>query len=208
MSNNGSDILQMFYTEFDAFLPEEKREAVKGESGLLPPSLITELDAQREWVYHQINDGVYKVGFASTQAAYEGHLFPLFEGLDRIEEHLADEAHQPYLFGKVITDADIRLYSTLIRFDVAYFSSFKCNLKMIRYEYPRIHTWLRNLYWDPAGVTDGAFRDTVKFDLVSCLSEDYVNAVANVMVQYKQQYAYATVSKVYPKGPIPHILPL
>jgi putative glutathione S-transferase len=138
-------------------------EAIKGEAGIIPPHLKVELDTMREWVYHAVNDGVYKTGFASTQEAYEHSLYPLFEGLDRLEEHLADPAHQPYLFGKNITDADIRLYSTIIRFDVAYFTSFKCNLKMIRYEYPRLHQWLRNLYWDPSGVTHGAFRNTVRF---------------------------------------------
>jgi putative glutathione S-transferase len=198
----------MIYTEFDALIPEEKRETTKGEAGFLPPSLKTELDTFREWVYHSINDGVYRTGFASTQEAYEFSLFPLFEGLDRVEEHLADPAHQPYLFGENITDADIRLYSTLIRFDVAYFSSFKCNLKMIRYEYPRLHTWLRNLYWDPENKFNGAFRDTVRFDLVShcCRLEELRKSLTTS--QYKQQYAYATVSKVYSKGPIPHILPL
>jgi putative glutathione S-transferase len=160
----------MFYTEFDALIPEDRREVTKGEAGIIPPHLKTELDTMRDWVYHAVNDGVYKTGFASTQEAYEYSLYPLFEGLDKLEEHLADPAHQPYLFGKNITDADIRLYSTLIRFDVAYFTSFKCNLKMIRYEYPRLHYWLRNLYWDPSGVTHGAFRDTVRFESVSCIT--------------------------------------
>ncbi|KIM92905.1 hypothetical protein OIDMADRAFT_46504 [Oidiodendron maius Zn] len=190
VNNNASEILEMVYTEFDALIPEEKREATKGEAGFLPPTLKNKLDTFRNFVYHNINDGVYKVGFASTQKAYEYSLFPLFEALDKVEEQLADPAHQPYLFGKNITDADIRLFSTLIRFDVSYFSSFKCNLKMIRYEYPRLHLWLRTLYWDPENKFNGAFRDTVRFQL------------------YKEQYAYATVSPVYPKGPIPHILPL
>ncbi|KFY90962.1 hypothetical protein V498_05733 [Pseudogymnoascus sp. VKM F-4517 (FW-2822)] len=174
--NNASEILEMVYSEFDAFIPEEKREATKAEAGFLPLSLKNELDTFRDFAYHNINDGVYKVGFASTQQAYEDSLFPLFEALDKVEEQLADTAHQPYLFGKNITDADIRLFSTLIRFDVSYFSSFKCNLKMIRYEYPRLHLWLRTLYWDPENKFNGAFRDTVRFQL------------------YKEQYAFATHS--------------
>jgi glutathionyl-hydroquinone reductase len=77
---------------------------------------------------------------------------------------------------------------------------------MIRYEYPRLHTWLRNLYWDPSGVTNGAFRDTVNFELVSL--QRLPVKLSLTETQYKQQYAHATVSPVYPKGPVPHILPL
>jgi Glutathione S-transferase, C-terminal domain len=98
---------------------------------------------------------VYKTGFATTQQAYESSLYPLFNGLDRLEEHLGQPGHSPYLFGANITEADIRLYPTLIRFDVAYHSIFKCNLKMIRHDYPRLDKWLRMLYWDESDRMNG-----------------------------------------------------
>ncbi|KAF2648480.1 glutathione transferase [Lophiostoma macrostomum CBS 122681] len=206
VSNESTDIINMFYDKFDAFLPEEKREANKGETAIIPPSLKSEIATLNEWVYDGVNNGVYKTGFASTRDAYEESLFALFSSLDRLEEHLGDPAHQPYLYGKNITDADIRLFTTLIRFDAAYFTSFRCNLKMIRYEYPRLHLWLRNLYWDQSERTHGAFHSTVRFDLVSHTSG---RKRARVDIpQYKEMYAYATVSKVIPKGPLPHILPL
>lgn len=149
-------------------LPEEKRESTKSANGLFPDHLRKEIEEMNDWVYNTINNGVYKVGFASSQEAYEEHVFPLFKSLDRIEDHLGNPAHQPYLFGKSITEADIRLFTTMIRFDVAYFTIFKCNLKMIRYEYPAIHRWLRNLYWDESERTnDGAFHKTVRFQAVS-----------------------------------------
>jgi putative glutathione S-transferase len=157
----------MFYSAFDAFLPEERRESTKGEAGLFPPHLHTEIEEMNDWVYNTINNGVYKTGFASTQAAYEENVFSLFKSLDRLELHLAEGEHQPYIFGKNITEADIRLYTTIARFDVAYFTIFKCNLKMIRYEYPKLHLWLRRLYWDESEVTRGAFRKTTFFDRVS-----------------------------------------
>lgn len=122
----------MFYDSFDDLLPEEQRESSKGDDGLFPPNLQGEIEAMNEWVYNTVNNGVYKTGFASTQEAYEDHVFPLFKSLDRLEEHLGDSRHQPFLFGANITEADIRLYTTLIRFDVAYYPIFKCNLKMIR----------------------------------------------------------------------------
>jgi putative glutathione S-transferase len=95
------------------------------------------------------------------------------------------------LFGDHITEADIRLYPTLIRFDVAYFTIFKCNLKMIRYEYPQLHDWLRRLYWDESEATNyGAFKKTVEFQA------------------YKEGYSNATKAKIVPAGPKPEIMPL
>jgi len=92
-------------------------------------------------IYSEINNGVYKAGFANTQAAYEEHVYPLFSALDRVEAHLSKPENQPYLFGKHLTDADIKLFPTIIRFDVVYYSLFKCNLKMIRLDYPKVATF-------------------------------------------------------------------
>lgn len=154
----------MFYTEFDDLLPENLRESSQPGGGFYPAHLRPEIDAMNDWVYHTVNNGVYKTGFAGTQDAYEANLYPLFDALDRLEAHLGQPGHSPYLFGKHITEADIRLYTTLIRFDVAYYNIMACNLKMIRHDYRRLHLWLRNLYWDGGRVLNGeAFRDTVDF---------------------------------------------
>jgi len=108
-----------------------------------------------------------KTGLASNQQAYEENVYALFKSLDRLEKHLADSPEQRYLFGNHITEADIRLYTTLARFDVAYFTIFKCNLKMIRYDYPHLHLWLRRLYWDESERTNGgAFKATTRFAVV------------------------------------------
>jgi putative glutathione S-transferase len=168
VNNESSEIIRMFYDAFDAYQPEEKREKTKGERGLFPPHLRKEIEEMNEWVYHTVNNGVYKTGFASTQQAYEDNVFPLFKSLDRLERHLEDPVHQPYLFGEHLTEADIRLYTTIARFDVGYYTIFKCNLKMIRHDYPRLHSWLRRLYWDESEQTaGGAFKNTTKFILVS-----------------------------------------
>jgi putative glutathione S-transferase len=167
VNNESSEIIRILYDSFDEFLPKEKQELNKGEAGLFPLNLQKNIEDMNDWVYNTVNNGVYKTGFASTQQAYEDHVYPLFDSLDRLEAHLADPVHQPYLFGKNITEADIRLYTTLARFDVAYFTIFKCNLKMIRYNYPRLHTWLRTLYWDESEKTSAAFKKTTRFETVS-----------------------------------------
>lgn len=140
----------------------------KPDGGFYPEPLRKEIDEMNEWVYNTVDNGVYKCGFATNQEAYETNLYPLFESLDRLEEHLGEPGHSPYLFGKYITEADLRLYTTMIRFDVAYYNIFNCNLKMIRHDYPRLSLWLRNLYWDGWKTLNGnAFRKTVNFFAVS-----------------------------------------
>lgn len=120
------------------------------------------------WVYDTVNNGVYKIGFATSQAAYNEHITKLFQSLDRLEAHLSEPGHRPYLFGEHVTEADVRLYTTLIRFDVAYYALFKCNIKMIRMDYPRLHEWLRRLYWDEGLETaGGVFKKTTQFEVVS-----------------------------------------
>ncbi|EON65448.1 hypothetical protein W97_04686 [Coniosporium apollinis CBS 100218] len=191
VSNESSEIIRMFYTAFDHLLPEDKREEAKGKAGLFPEHLRNDIEAMNEWVYDTVNNGVYKTGFASTQEAYEQNVFPLFKSLDRLEEHLSKPEHQPYLFGEHITEADIRLYPTIVRFDVGYYTLFKCNLKMIRHDYPKLHDWVRRLYWDESERTNGgAFGKTTRFDAI------------------KRGYASATGSKVVPAGPLPDMLPL
>ncbi|KAL8708101.1 MAG: hypothetical protein Q9220_006955 [cf. Caloplaca sp. 1 TL-2023] len=187
VNNESSEIVRMLETCFDGFLPEAEREETKGEKGLYPVQLRERIDEMNEWVYDGINNGVYKTGFAATQEAYESNVVPLFEALDRVERHLQGEGHQPYLFGEYITEADVRLFTTLIRFDAAYFTMFKCNVRMIRDEshYPKLHKWLRNLYWNHE-----AFRVTTNFELI------------------KKGYAQASRGNIVPYGPIPHILPL
>lgn len=168
MNNESSEIIRIFFESFDEFLPPQKREKTKGDGALLPSHLVQEIDELNAWVYDTVNNGVYKTGFATSQSAYEEHVTKLFQSLDRLEAHLGEPGHHPYLFGEHITEADIRLYTTLIRFDAAYYTLFKCNIKMIRKDYPRLHDWLRRLYWDETERTSGgAFKNTTNFEAVS-----------------------------------------
>ena len=177
----------MFYNAFDAFIDPSLRETSKP---LLPSEKLKDIEALNEWVYETVNNGVYKSGFASTQEAYNTNVQALFVSLDRLESHLAAN-RAPYLFGDHITEADIRLYPTIARFDAAYFTLFKCNLKMIRYDYPRLHKWLRRLYWDTSAETNGgAFGSTTHFGPI------------------KEGYTYTLKQTVVPAGPVSPILPL
>ena len=134
VSNESSEIIRMFNTAFDEI------GATVGD--YYPKELRGEIDAVNTRVYSNINNGVYKAGFATTQDAYEEAVGELFAELDRVEASLANKR---YLTGARITEADWRLFTTLVRFDAVYAGHFKCNIKRI-VDYPNIWGYLRELY--------------------------------------------------------------
>ena len=134
VSNESSEIIRMFNSAFDEV------GAVAGD--FLPADLLVEIDEINAFVYDAINNGVYKAGFASTQAAYEEAVSILFDALDTLEARLAA---QRYLVGDRITEADWRLFTTLVRFDAIYVGHFKCNIRRI-IDYPNLWGYLRDLY--------------------------------------------------------------
>jgi putative glutathione S-transferase len=146
VNNESSEIIRMFNSAF------EQIGAKPGD--YYPPSLRAEIDTLNDRIYHTVNNGVYKCGFATTQSAYEEALIPLFETLDWLEAKLCE---QPYLTGEQITEADWRLFTTLIRFDPVYVGHFKCNLRRI-IDYPHLWAYIRNLYQIPG------IAETVNFD--------------------------------------------
>ncbi|KAH9167632.1 hypothetical protein AeNC1_018114, partial [Aphanomyces euteiches] len=102
---------------------------------LYPEELAPAIDEINEWIYNDINNGVYKSGFATKQEAYEKNVHILFNSLDRVEAHLEGKT---WLIGDKLTEADVRLFPTILRFDPAYHGQFKCNLKSIAANYPNI----------------------------------------------------------------------
>jgi len=137
VNNESSEIVRMFTSAFD-----EWATGPMAELDLYPEALRSEIDAVNEWVYPGINDGVYKCGFATSQGAYDDAVKELYSALDRLEGLLSS---QRYLVGNNFTEADIRLFMTLVRFDEVYVVYFKCNKKRIA-DYPCILNYCRDLY--------------------------------------------------------------
>jgi len=146
VNNESSEIIRMLNSAFDAF--------TDAQEDYYPAPLRAEIDRINAFVYKNVNNGVYRAGFATTQAAYDEAFRHLFIALDEIERHLG--THR-YLAGERITEADWRLFTTLVRFDAVYYSHFKCNLRRIA-DYANLSNYLRELYQWP-GV-----RHTVSFD--------------------------------------------
>ncbi len=149
VNNESAEIIRMLNREFDAFADRSV--------DLYPAALAAEIDAINARVYAAVNNDVYRAGFATTEAAYRGAVRTLFAMLDELEERLAC---QRYLAGDRITEADWRLFTTLIRFDAVYYGHFKCNLRHL-YEYPQLWDLTRALYQVP-GVAETVDFDHIK----------------------------------------------
>ena len=149
VNNESPEIIRMLNTAFDAFTNER--------ADYYPVELRAEIDAINKRVFETVNNGVYRSGFASTQDAYEEAFVDVFTTLDWLEEKLSS---QRYLAGGRITEADWRLFTTILRFDAVYYSHFKCNLRRIA-DYPNLSNYLRELYQWP-GVADTVNMDHIK----------------------------------------------
>ena len=146
VSNESSEIIRMFNSAFDA--------VTGNEDDYWPLALRDQIEALNDRIYNTVNNGVYQAGFATSQDAYEGAVYPLFDSLDWIESNLSKNR---YLTGSKLTEADWRLFTTLVRFDLVYHLHFKCNRKRI-IDYPNIWAYTRELYQIPN------IADTVHFD--------------------------------------------
>lgn len=137
VSNESAEIIRMFNSAFDGL--------TGNDLDLYPTPLQGEIDALNERIYPAVNNGVYRAGFATSQEAYEEAFVTLFEELDCLEKRLGERR---YLTGEYLSEADIRLFTTLIRFDAVYHGHFKCNLRRLA-DYPNLSGWLRELYQLP-----------------------------------------------------------
>lgn len=169
VTNNFPDITIDFETQFT--------EYVRPGIDLYPEAWRDEIDQINEFIYHDVNNGVYQAGFATSQDAYEAAFDALFARLDWIEQRLS---HQRFLVGNQITEADIRLFPTLVRFDAVYYSHFKCNLRRL-IDYPNLWGYTRDLFQRPG------FGDTVDFD--------------HIKRHYYGTHPQLNPTRIVPKGP-------
>lgn len=197
--NNESDQILRMFSDPEGLLQfvDKKPDSI---STLYPDSLAKEIDQWNENIFAPINMGVYKAGFADQTQEYEKHLYELFDNLDGIEKHLKSKYNEAdlknpekmfYILGDQLTETDIRLYVTIIRFDPVYYQQYKCNLKMIRHDYPYLNNWLVKLYHNPK-VT--GFKDTTNF--------------AQIKLHYTRTQKNVNPLAITPVGPVPNILDL
>ena len=149
VNNESSEIIRMLNSAFDAFTDER--------TDYYPAQLRGEIDAVNDMIYTNINNGVYRAGFATSQEAYEEAAYGIFDTLDKIEERMS---RRRFLTGRHLTEADWRLFTTLVRFDTVYYSHFKCNLRRIA-DYPNLWNYTRDLYQVP-GVAETVSIDHIK----------------------------------------------
>src|SRR6476646_9620837 len=149
VNNESREIIRMLDTEFGAIAQKD--------TSYYPEDLRSQIDQTIEAIYQPINNGVYRAGFATQQSAYEEAVTELFDALDHYEQVLSQ---QRYLCGGRLTEADICMFTTLLRFDAVYYSHFKCNLRRI-VDYPNLSNYLRDLYQVP-GVATTINMDQIK----------------------------------------------
>jgi len=149
VNNESSEIIRIFNSAFN--------QLTGNTDDYYPQNLRVDIDSVNERIYHTVNNGVYKSGFATTQDAYEEAFDELFDSLDWVEQRLSQHR---YLVGDTLTEADWRLFTTLVRFDSVYVGHFKCNKKRI-VDYPNMWAYLRELYQYP-GVASTVYMDQIK----------------------------------------------
>ncbi|CCF59449.1 hypothetical protein KAFR_0H00400 [Kazachstania africana CBS 2517] len=198
VNNESADIIRILNSGvFDDFVDDKKFNSVN----LVPKELESKIDEFNSWVYDNINNGVYKSGFAENPAVYEKEVTNVFNHLDKVEQVLKEKyeslerkfdgntkdiLNHYFTVGEQLSEADVRLYTTIIRFDPVYVQHFKCNFTTIRDGYPHIHLWLRNLYWN-----NPAFRATTNFD--------------HIKLHYTRSHTRINLLGITPLGPKPDI---
>lgn len=159
VNNESAEILRFLPAAFNTILPPPLASL-----DLYPQHLRTVIDTIGPWLQSHLNSGVYKAGLASDQATYDKNVIPVFGALNRLE-HIVHSNGGPFLLGKQLTESDIRVYATVVRFDMVYVQHFKCNLGIIRHDYPILNAWLRHVYWAVEGFRESTDSRHIKDDV-------------------------------------------
>ena len=182
VNNESQDIMRMLNTAFNHFLPEGSKER---ELDFYPPDLRSQIDDINPWLMSDLNEGVYKAGFAGTQADYEKNAKIVFKTLDRLESMFKDHNGR-YVLGNRTTELDIKLYNTLVRFDTIYVQHFKLTIGTIRHNYPFLTRFLKHMYWKVKGV-----KETTNFK--------------HIKENYSKSHVDINPKSITPLGPFPEV---
>lgn len=156
-----------------------------GELDLYPEAMASRIDSLTVWMQRDLNSGVYKAGFAPDQETYDRQVVPVFGALNKLEA-VIKESGGPFVLGTRLSELDIRAYATVVRFDPVYVQHFKCNLGMIRKDYPIINAWLRKLYWNVSG-----FQESTDF--------------RHIKENYTKSHYDINPKAITPMGPWPNV---
>jgi glutathionyl-hydroquinone reductase len=178
--NESEEIMRGLSTWFNGLLMPEVANI-----DLYPEELRSQIDETGKWMQTDLNTGVYKAGFANTQEEYDASVPVVFAALNTLEKIMANNGG-PYLLGNKITELDVRMYATLIRFDTVYVQHFKCNLGTIRHDYPQLNNWLKHLYWHING-----FKETTDFK--------------HIKENYTKSHGDINPKAITPMGPCPDV---
>lgn len=150
-----------------------------------------------------LNMGVYKAGFAPSQEVYDKNIIPVFGALNKLERIIAQHGG-PFVLGSTMSELDIRLYATLIRFDTVYVQHFKCNLGTIRHDYPVLNNWLKGMYWDVEAARVSTDFKHIKENV--CIFVDGFCTGANLDdLQYTKSHYDINPKAITPMGPFPDV---
>ncbi|KAF2469264.1 uncharacterized protein BDR25DRAFT_229186 [Lindgomyces ingoldianus] len=180
VNNESAEMLRWLPTAFNTMLPPSLASI-----DLYPAALRTQIDDLSPWMQMSINFGVYRAGFARTQEDYEAGVIPLFAALNKAEALIAKNGG-PFVLGNVMTELDVRLYATIVRFDAVYVQHFKTNLGTVRHDYPVLNNWLKGLYWNVEG-----FRESTDF--------------RHIKENYTKSHSEVNPLAITPLGPYPNV---
>ena len=179
VNNESAELLRWLPHAFHS-IPSGKKELE-----LYPEDLRAKIDEVTEWMQRDLNSGVYKAGFATTQEDYDKNVITVFAALNKLEKIIASNGG-PFILGERMTELDIRAYASVVRFDTVYVQHFKCNLGTIRHDYPQINEWLKRLYWGVKG-----FRESTDFK--------------HIKENYTKSHKDINPRGITPRGPWPDV---
>lgn len=200
VNNESIDLLKNLQTAFDDFLVKQGKTK-EAALHFYPEHLRSKIDEICDWMQRDLNTGVYSAGFAPDQETYDKNVIPVFAALNKLEKIVASN-NGPFALGHELTEVDIRLYPTLIRFDTVYVQHFKCNLGTLRHDYPVLNNYLKGLYWckNEIQLPDGS-----KY-VVNAFGPETTD-FKHIKENYTKSHYDVNPKAITPRGPYPDVEP-